>query len=212
VKITKGRARWIAVLASIALRLNGPTWRVRKIDGPPAKIDDKIFAFPHGHLLLPTYIYRHFGTVVVISRHRDGELIAEVARRFGHESVRGSTTRGGVQAALQLLRDWGERAWVITPDGPRGPLDSVPPGIIHLASLSGRAIVPMGFAASPAKRLSTWDRFTVPAPFARIVSVFGAALEVPPDVDRERADELATDLRERIRTNRERAEQELASW
>jgi lysophospholipid acyltransferase (LPLAT)-like uncharacterized protein len=75
----------------------------------------------------------------------------------------------------------------VIPDGPRGPRCQLQPGIVALAALSGAPVVPLGFAASPARRLPTWDAFLVPMPFARCAAVFGAPTFVARDADRERA-------------------------
>jgi lysophospholipid acyltransferase (LPLAT)-like uncharacterized protein len=73
------------------------------------------------------------------------------------------------------------------PDGPRGPAERVQPGVVALAALTGAPVVPFGFAARPARRLHSWDRFMVPLPFARAAVVFGAAAMVPREADRETA-------------------------
>lgn len=211
-KLTPRRARWIGRIGSCFLRAYGGTWRIRSVDGPPTRLDDHIFVFPHGDLLMPAAIYRDTGVVVLISQHRDGEVIAQVAERLGFSTVRGSSTRGGARATLELLRNFADRGWVITPDGPRGPRETVHPGVIHLASRSGRSIVPVGLAVSRAARLSSWDRFAIPAPFARVVAKFADPMAVASDLPRPQMETAAAQLADRMRASREEAERILAAW
>jgi len=100
--------------------------------------------------------------------------------RFGHESIRGSTTSGGamaLRAAVRALR--GGKDVGFTPDGPRGPRHKVQMGVIQAARMSGAPIVPVAFSASRKRVLGSWDGFIVPAPFSRGVFVYGRPIEVP---------------------------------
>jgi lysophospholipid acyltransferase (LPLAT)-like uncharacterized protein len=135
---------------------------------------------------------------VLASRSRDGELVARWVARFGMSVVRGSSSRGGAQAlrALAAAVRAGQDVAVI-PDGPRGPRERLQGGLVVLAAVTGAPVVPLGFAARPARRLASWDRFLVPLPFARAAVVFGKAATVPRDADRELARaELERALRE----------------
>ena len=143
-----------------------------------------IHAFWHGHLFLMPYSYLGRRITIMISAHHDGELIARTMKRFGHESIRGSTTAGGanaLRAAVRALRD----GWDVgfTPDGPRGPRHRVQMGGVAAARLSGAPIVPVAFAASRRKVLGSWDGFVVPMPFSRGVFVYGEPIEVPGGAD-----------------------------
>jgi lysophospholipid acyltransferase (LPLAT)-like uncharacterized protein len=125
---------------------------------------------------------------VLASRSRDGELVARWVARFGLPVVRGSSSRGGAQALRGLARALraGEDVAVV-PDGPRGPRERLQAGLVVLAAATGAPVVPLGFAARPARRLASWDRFVVPCPFGRAALVFGEAIGVPRDADREAA-------------------------
>ena len=125
---------------------------------------------------------------VLASRSRDGELVARYVGRFGLPVVRGSSSRHGAQAlrALAGAVRAGEDVAVV-PDGPRGPRERLQAGVVVLAATTGAPVVPLGFAARPARRLGSWDRFLVPWPFARAALVFGAAVRVARDADREAA-------------------------
>jgi hypothetical protein len=105
----------------------------------------------------------------LISASRDGDLLADAVRRFGYDVVRGSSSRLGASAILQLtqvLATGGDV--VITPDGPRGPAYELGPGIIFLAQKSGAAVLPINLEYSRCWRLGSWDRFIVPRPFAKV--------------------------------------------
>ena len=111
-----------------------------------------IIAFWHGQQLMMPLAYRGTNVHILISRHRDGELIWSIAERFGFHAVRGSTTRGGVTAIRQLIRHAQAGSdLVITPDGPKGPSQTAQLGIVHLAKRTGMPIVPLVFACSKKK-------------------------------------------------------------
>jgi lysophospholipid acyltransferase (LPLAT)-like uncharacterized protein len=155
-----------------------------------------ILAFWHRHLLLMPYSYRGRRISVLVSQSRDGELIARTVARLGIDSTRGSSSRGGVSGMKTLLRKAAE-GWDIafTPDGPRGPLREVQPGVILAAAATGLPIQPVAVAASRAKLLRSWDRFLVPLPFSTVHFVYGE----PFVVDR-RGDtvEAAAELKRRL--------------
>jgi len=145
-----------------------------------------IVAFWHGRLLMiPALRVRERQAVVLISRHRDGALIASAMPHFGIGTIRGSSTRGGDAALRQLLRciRKGDIA-CITPDGPRGPRMRASDGIVHLARLSGAAIVPVTYSVSRRRVLKSWDRFIVALPFSRGVFCWGDPIRIPRDCDK----------------------------
>ncbi|MCR0984704.1 lysophospholipid acyltransferase family protein [Roseomonas populi] len=116
--------------------------------------------------------------LVLVSRSRDGTMIAASLARFGLTVVAGSSSRGGGNAGRVLLR--GVRAGnvaVVVPDGPRGPRRQVSDGAGRLAAMAGVPIVPCGAFASPARRLGSWDRMILPMPFARCVAVVGRPID-----------------------------------
>lgn len=139
-----------------------------------------VFALWHGRLLPCTYHHRHQRVVTLISQHRDGEYIARVVHGWGYTTVRGSSSRGGVEALREMVR-WVKagRSLAITPDGPRGPREQMKPGPLLVAQRTGAPIVPVATSASRAWYFGGWDRFLVPKPFARLQIEYGAPLEVP---------------------------------
>jgi lysophospholipid acyltransferase (LPLAT)-like uncharacterized protein len=138
-----------------------------------------ILAFWHRHLLLMPYAYRGRRISVLVSQSQDGELIARTVARLGIDSSRGSSSRGGIAGMRSLLRKAAD-GWDIafTPDGPRGPLREVQPGVILAAAATGLPIQPVAIAASRAKLLRSWDRFVVPLPFSAVHFVYGEPLVV----------------------------------
>jgi hypothetical protein len=143
-----------------------------------------LLAFWHRHLLLMRYAYRGRKMCVLVSRSRDGELIARVMARLGVDSCRGSSSRGATAGLRELLR--AARAGsdlAITPDGPRGPLRMAQPGVVLAAAATGLPLVPVAMAASRARALRSWDRMPVPLPGSRVEIVYGEPLAVPRDAD-----------------------------
>lgn len=140
----------------------------------------------HDQLLMIPQGYDGPGAQLLISRSRDGELIARTIQYLGHQAVRGSSSRGGAAAFKQLLRLAKEPYDIgITPDGPRGPRHEIKDGVVQLARLSGRAVVPVALVASRGHRFASWDRFLVPYPFGRLVYSYGEPLYCQRDEDPE---------------------------
>jgi len=180
------------------VRLVGATLRVRG-EGVEALTPSWTAARPliycvwHGRILMVPWLNarlrRSHGarTVSVLaSRSRDGNLMGEYVRRFGLDVIRGSSSRGGAEA-LRALTNAVEAGHdvALAPDGPRGPRGQLGSGIVALAALTGAPVVPLGFAASPAWQLSSWDAFQIPFPFARAAFVFGAMTSIDRHGDRE---------------------------
>jgi len=141
------------------IRLLGATMRIKTegaepIDALYREGSHVIVAFWHGRQLMMPLGYRGREVYVLISQHRDGELIARIVGRFGFRAVRGSSTRGGVAALRQLIalgRSGVDLA--VTPDGPKGPRQVVQPGVIQLAKATGLPVAPLTFACSKKKSL-----------------------------------------------------------
>jgi lysophospholipid acyltransferase (LPLAT)-like uncharacterized protein len=172
------RVRRAVAAGTLAVRALASTWRLRVVhDAPLRKLRAEgrpvIFACWHGELLPLLWHHREQGIRILVSEHRDGEIIARVAARLGFGAVRGSTTRGGGRALLGLVRALEEGHDVaVTPDGPRGPAHAFAPGALVAAQRAGAPIVPVGAYASRAWRMRSWDRFLVPQPLARVVVAY----------------------------------------
>lgn len=171
----------------LALTLRSTRWRlVGAAHAAPFLADGApvIAAFWHEVLpLMPALRWRSAGRLkVLISRHRDGQIIASVVRGLGIEVVHGSTARGGASGLRRLLAllDAGEQV-VITPDGPRGPRRVAAPGVAQIAALSGVPVMPCAAMTRFRIVIPSWDRMVLPLPFGRGVIVCGATIRVPRD-------------------------------
>ncbi len=161
----------------------------------------------HGRTLIPANYMKGKGFWALISLSRDGEVQAEIFRRFGFQILRGSTSRGGVRAALEaarVVKAGGILAF--TPDGPRGPSRKFQPGALLIAQKAGVPIYPAGISAYPRLLLPTWDSYLIPLPFARAVFLIGEPVHVPPEADKDDFAHLAEQLEEAINALEARAE------
>ena len=138
-----------------------------------------IMAFWHGRILPATLFFRNRAIVVMISRNFDGEWIARIIRNFGYGTARGSTSKGGVRALVELRRTLAEgKPAGFALDGPRGPARVAQPGAVFLAGATGNPILPFHFEASRYWTAGRWDQTQVPKPFSRVALVVGAPIEV----------------------------------
>lgn len=165
-----------------------------------------IAIFWHEYMLCPMATRGLTNTAILASLHRDADWLTEAARHLGFESVRGSSSRGGSAALLELLRANNDRNLGITPDGPRGPRRSLALGPIYLASKLGRPIVPIGIGYERPWRLTTWDRFAIPRLNSRARVIWGERIEVPPDLDRHTLESIRSEVQERLVRLTEHAE------
>jgi lysophospholipid acyltransferase (LPLAT)-like uncharacterized protein len=167
---------WLAgLLGAASVRAAHATWRVRVIDpqglagAVRAGRASAIVAFWHRHILSMLAQFRGMPICVPVSQHQDGEYVAQVMRRFGLRAVRGSTTRGGLKALRGMLGAAREGLTLaVTPDGPRGPVFSVQPGVFLLARRTALPVYPLGIAVDRAWTAASWDRFVIPKPWARV--------------------------------------------
>lgn len=136
-----------------------------------------ILPYWHEQTMLMVFAYRGPKVNVLISASKDGELLTRTMRFFNIDAVRGSSSRGG-RAAFRALVELGRQNVdiVLTPDGPRGPRRELKDGVIQLARLTSRPVVPMAFCCSRGFRFSSWDRFLFPLPFGRGIYAFGEPL------------------------------------
>lgn len=164
------------------IRLIHATMRVTVVGkeilpGFSARGEGYVGAFWHGRILMIPFLYPGKALHILVSKHRDGEIIANILSRFGFHLVRGSSSKGGSDALREMMRllradnDLG-----IAADGPRGPAEVLKPGAAQLGRLSGKAVIPISFSASRSIRLTSWDRFMFPLPFSRGVFVVGEPL------------------------------------
>lgn len=143
-----------------------------------------LFCFWHGRQMPLIYTHRGEGICVMVSTHRDGQYVANVLEANGFGLVRGSTTRGGLAALRDMVRRLRSGLdGAITPDGPRGPAETMGGGTAQIARLAGVPVVPMGTCGWPRLRFRSWDRFQLPLPLARMAVVEGRPLLAGKDED-----------------------------
>jgi lysophospholipid acyltransferase (LPLAT)-like uncharacterized protein len=189
------KVRWTVRAGAAIIRLLAATWRIRvardqSLRDARSAGRNIIFVLWHWELLPLLWQHRGEGVVVVISEHRDGEIVARIAESLGYRTVRGSSSRGGSRALIGMMReiDAGHDA-AVTPDGPRGPAHVFAPGAAIAAQRTGAPLLPVRCTASRAWRLKSWDRFLIPKPFARVVITYGEQTPVIAGTPREAAEQ-----------------------
>lgn len=171
------KERILPALLSWVIRLLGLTLRLecRDLAGyfEPSRTRPMIAAAWHNRILALPITFERFRRgqrlAVLTSASRDGGLLSAVVRRFGVESVRGSSSRRG-GAALRELHSKLDKGCdvIITPDGPRGPVYSLSPGIIFLAAQTGLPLLLVQVEYANYWELKSWDRFRIPKPFSKV--------------------------------------------
>ena len=192
-----------ALMATVRCRLRGRSeFLAPNAPGP------MIVCFWHNRLASCIKVYESHrkpyvsgkGMAALISASRDGAFLTGILEWFGVQAVRGSSSRRGPQALLELTT-WAERGYdlTITPDGPRGPCYQIQEGVMSLAQVTGLPVVPLAFNLNWKLRVKSWDRFQIPVPFARCEVIVGRVMRVPAEAtDAEREElrkQLETDLR-----------------
>jgi lysophospholipid acyltransferase (LPLAT)-like uncharacterized protein len=194
----------IATLGYPLMRALGATWSW-KVSGAEhlqvvnANGHQPILSFWHGRILPATLYFQRRGIVVITSENYDGEWIARIITKFGYGTARGSSSRGGPKALLQLVRDVKSKGVAFTLDGPRGPAEVAQPGAVWLAKATGNPLMPFHAEAVSSWTLNSWDRTQIPKPFTTVAMAIAEPLYVSRD-----ADEAA------LEESRKRLEQSLA--
>ena len=207
------QARLIAAVGYRLVSILGSTlrWRTEGLEHFEAIVKSgrqPIMAFWHGRILPATYYFRRRGIVVITSENFDGEWIASIIERFGYGTARGSTTRGGRKALLQLTRDLAAgRPAGFTLDGPRGPARLAQPGAIWLAKATGHPVLPFHLEADRHWTLNSWDRTQIPKPRATVSIAMGEPIEVPEDADEAGLEAARVLLEARLKALEDRAHQ-----
>ena len=181
--------RLAAVIGPALVRLLAATWRIRVRGAEHLRALREtrrpfVFVLWHSRILPLLFHHRHEDVVLLISRHRDGGYLADLAQRWGYRSVRGSTKRGGEVGLLGIVRALqGGAVVAVTPDGPRGPAERVQPGAVAAAQHAGVPLLPIGARPSSAWWLPTWDRMCIPKPFALVDVAYSPPFGVDPGKD-----------------------------
>jgi lysophospholipid acyltransferase (LPLAT)-like uncharacterized protein len=207
--------RWTGILGAGLIRLWGATLSVdwigplnlQEIERLQLKV---VYTFWHCGLLPLTFTHRGRGIVVLVSRHKDGEIISQIICQLGFGVVRGSSTRGGLRALLQMARTGREgRSLAVTPDGPRGPRHVLQSGVLLIAQRSGHPILPLCVEAVRRTELRSWDRFLIPHPWSRVAVAMGPPVWIPEGPD---MNELETVWGPRVADALAAVEAQVAAW
>jgi lysophospholipid acyltransferase (LPLAT)-like uncharacterized protein len=143
-----------------------------------------IYAFWHNRIFLGTYFFRQRGIVVMTSQSFDGEYIARFIQRFGYGAARGSSTRGGMTALVEMIRLMREGLPMgFTVDGPKGPKYAAKMGAILLAKKTGNPIMPFSIAAEKFWEAKSWDKLQIPKPFSPALVTIATPIYVPEKAD-----------------------------
>ncbi len=127
-----------------------------------------IYAFWHNRIFLATYYFKNRGIVVITSQSFDGEYIARFIQRFGFGAVRGSSTRGGIGALIEMIRLMKKGLPMgFSVDGPKGPKYVAKTGACLLAKKTGNPIMPFMVEAEKYWTIKSWDHLQIPKPFSR---------------------------------------------
>ena len=187
----------LAIGSSLRWRIEDPNRLLMDRHSKPA-----IFVMWHNRLFLIPYLFWKYWNIfqrgkvaVMVSTSKDGGYLVRVLERFNLICVRGSSSRRGNAALLEMTRlvEAGADAG-ITPDGPRGPKYQVADGVISLAQLTGAPIIPISYVLSRKIELNSWDGFMIPLPFGRATLRVGVPVNVSSAADAEEREHKRLEL------------------
>lgn len=198
--VLAGPVYWLVrgLLATVRVQVEG--WdEVKDLPG------GKILAGWHGRVVLAINLFRGQGVWTIISMSRDGEMQNRIFTRFGFKTIRGSTKRGGIEAAVESIRVLKTGVTMaFTPDGPRGPSGIIQPGMMLMARKSGAWLVPVGVSCRRRWLFKSWDRYMIPKPFTQGLMIFGAPMQIPAGANEEEVEAIRVQFeREMHRLERE---------
>ena len=210
VKLRHQAERWSyllvkALVKSLRMERRGwePLWRL-VIAGKPIT-----FQVWHGDMFIAFYHLSIFKPAAIVSQHGDGDFASSTLEQFGFATFRGSSTRGGREAFVAMLRHLSERDYpinVFAADGPRGPRRQLKPGILAAASKTNGYLVPIAMSAKHALRARSWDKFVVPLPFSKARIWYGEPIKIEPNLDRLGFEQKLAEINTICRTLQERAD------
>lgn len=186
------------------------TLRVRNLGSREAEVGDQGFILTlwHGHIFYFFHHWRNHNISLLISPSKDGDFLANLARRMGYSVVRGSTYKSPISAGRSLIKILRKNQGIIVvADGSRGPRHKAQAGALQLAGITGASVIPMAYGARRKIEFNSWDRFILPLPFTRITLNFGVPIRVPRNADDRVIKKKQAELEESLqRIDRETAE------
>ncbi len=210
------KADWKGRLAAWAIywTIRSVSWTIRfRFDEKSSffrgeKPGPLIFCVWHNRLFLSAMVYEKWRKRLgmkrrmagLVSASRDGGMLAAIFEKFDMTAVRGSSSRRGAQALLEMTSQAEQGLDLsVTPDGPRGPCYSVQHGVVSLAQVTGIPVLPVSFRLSWKISLKSWDRFQIPLPFSRCDIEVGEMLRVDREISKEAREEARQELERRMR-------------
>ncbi len=207
----KARAKILKGAVNTLFQIHKRVYFPKNINYPKTQC---IFALWHCHQCGIYSIVDRRNSCVMISRSKDGDMIAYATKHLGFKVVRGSKTRGGAAATLELVEHMKNGAnAIITIDGPRGPKYIVKKGAIEIARMTGVPVVPMVYWAGKNGffKFNSWDEFCYPVPFKKIINIYGDPIYVPNDADDNKIEEIRLKVEEELKRLFEKAQKEYKS-
>ncbi len=210
-KTEKGEKFWFRMVLFIVPRL--VSYYFRLVDLTSRKIflnteyEDQIckrmpFACAcfHGTMLFPVYYCRRYPGVVMVSRSYDGEIIDRSIRRMGYDTVRGSSSKGGKEALVEMIEQIKQRNYCsgLAVDAPRGPSRKVKMGIVIVGRETGQPVVPLVSWATRQIQFKSWDSMILPLPFSTIVMSFGKPTFIPLGLSNDEYEKIRLDIEEEM--------------
>lgn len=161
------------------------------IDTLVSNKENFIVAFWHTTMLLPWYLHRNMNIAALVSKSKDGDLLAKLLRSWNYEVIRGSSSSGG-DIALGIMVDFARnnQSVAITPDGPRGPAYKLKAGAVITAKKSGLPLILLGIGFKKKKVLKSWDKFQVPSFFTEVNAVYSEPFYIDKELDYQTTSEI----------------------
>ncbi|MEE9429619.1 MAG: lysophospholipid acyltransferase family protein [Melioribacteraceae bacterium] len=167
-----------------------------------------VLAFWHGTMLLPWYIKRNKNFYTIISKSKDGEILTRVLNNWNYNVERGSSSKGGSEVLDILVeKAKGGNSISITPDGPRGPEKELKAGAVIIAKKANIPLVLLGICSSKKKELSSWDKFQIPYPFAKVFAVYSEPIFIDGNLSYKETDEIIKQVGVQLNSLQKQAEQ-----
>ncbi len=181
------------------------TWRVRfigrdYINSLTEQQKPFVLLFWHGDMLMGWYFHKYRKYSSLVSRSKYGDLLSEILKQWQYNVIRGSSSKGGKEARQEmenLVR--AGHTLVVTPDGPRGPRYEMKMGALRTAQKTGVPVVAVTFEVSSTTHLQSWDKFTVPLPFSKVIVKYQAPEMIDPDLSGDALDAYREDFQERMK-------------
>lgn len=203
--------RVMLTLLEKTVRLLCATLRVEKVNGAAAfetlsSGTPSVLGFWHGTMIAPWHSFRGRNCAGMISRSKDGEMLAVLLKKWKYKVIRGSSSKGGKEALAAIVDTLKSGLSVgLTPDGPRGPAHEFKPGAVVAAMRAGAPLILLGAAYRKKIRLKSWDAFEIPYPFTRARLVFSEPIYISAEAPREEVSERIAWCGETLRHLQEEA-------